>query len=91
MRVVVLELPDPGLLPPAPLLHRAQGQLQRVQARLGKLGGGGGHVSGVSWRFEAQDELLFTFPFSNYHIHMHSISLFTLLSVYVRDESSLQS
>ena len=47
MRVVVLQLPDPGLLSPAALLHCAQGQLQRVQARLGEFGGR--HVSDVSW------------------------------------------
>ena len=51
VRVVVFQLSDPGLLPPAALLHRAQCQLQRVQARLGEVGSGGGgsHVSGDSW------------------------------------------
>ena len=48
VRVVVLELSDPGLLPPAPLLHRAQRQLQRVQARLGEVSGRS-HVTFDSW------------------------------------------
>ena len=92
MRVVVLQLADPGLLPPAALLHRAQRQLQRVQARLGEVGSGGGSSHVSQWRFmefEARNEL---FHFLSFQIQIQTVvipsrvpSLLILLSVMYRE------
>ena len=86
VRVVVLELSDPGLLPAAPLLHRPQRQLQSVQARLGEVSGRS-HVTFDSWSLEALSKLFPLFLPLSFHFTLSQcrMSLLTaLLSVIVK-------